>query len=521
MKRIIITLIFSLNLFQAYSQAGNIDSTFSNDGITTTFNGGYGCWEDIQSDGKIIVGGTNSNNFFALARFNSNGIPDSTFSGDGKVTFTTGIWGNSGGIVKLQPDGKILISGDCVTNIGGNDFSLARLNIDGTLDNTFSNDGKVTNSVSPSGHDDSPHAIAIQPDGKIVQVGLAWDNSSARCFAAIRYNANGTLDNSFGTGGKTLFTIGNEYPSANSVIVLSNQKILISGTSSSVGGGPICFALACLNSNGTLDNTFGIGGKVITYFGPGDANDFSNSRAMTIQPDGKIILAGNSGIIPNTYGTIAIARYKINGSLDKSFGTFGKMTCQVPNYPVVSIFDCDLQQDGKIIVVGQVDPSDTSSYNLVARINTNGVLDTTFGNSGFVFTKIDSEDNGHADVAIQTDGKIVASGWSNSGFTVMRYLSGLNVGILDLSVSENPILIYPNPVHSQATLQYTLNGDEHISIELFDIQGKMVQQFFINENRHAGKHEEVLQFNELLTSGNYILSIGNGKNSQGVKLMKE
>ena len=141
---------------------------------------------------------------------------------------------------------------------------------------------------------------------------------------------------------------------------------------------------------------------------------------------------------------------------------------------------------------------------------------------GLVKTAIDTTEESLYAIALQIDGKIVVGGETyNEGFVVLRYISGLNVGTLDFSVSDNPLLIYPNPIQSSATLKYILTQEENISIVLYDMQGKLVQTFFTNENRNEGEHEEVLHLNESLTSGTYILSISNGKNSQGVKVVKD
>ena len=174
------------------------------------------------------------------------------------------------------------------------------------------------------------------------------------------------------------------------------------------------------------------------------------------------------------------------------------------------------------MVVGFIGSLDSVSISfLLARFNMDGSIDSTFGNSGIVKKDISGADDELTAVAMQSDGKIVACGVSAYGMEVVRYLSGLDVGVLDSSVKNNPVLIYPNPVQSQATLHYTLTKDEQISIELFDVHGKLVQQFITNETRTTCNHEEVLELNELLPSGTYIINITIGKNSQGVKVVKE
>ena len=128
---------------------------------------------------------------------------------------------------------------------------------------------------------------------------------------------------------------------------------------------------------------------------------------------------------------------------------------------------------------------------------------------------------------MQQDGKIVASGTSDAntvdftyadGMLIVRYLSGLNTGVLNFSSPQNPLLIYPNPISKQATLQYTLAQNESVSLTLTDMLGRQVQTFFTNQQREQGEHKEELQLASTLAAGNYILSISNGHSTQGVKV---
>jgi uncharacterized delta-60 repeat protein len=132
----------------------------------------------------------------------------------------------------------------------------------GTLDASFGTGGKVTTDFAGSG--DGAGAIAVQPDGKLVAAGGATINGQAD-FALARYNSNGTLDTSFSTGGRVTTDFGGRYEGASSVALQWDGKIVVAG--GSVIGLYDNFALARYNSNGTLDTSFGTGGKVITDFG--------------------------------------------------------------------------------------------------------------------------------------------------------------------------------------------------------------------------------------------------------------
>jgi uncharacterized delta-60 repeat protein/LPXTG-motif cell wall-anchored protein len=330
-----------------YNADGTLDTTFGTGGtVTADFNNtgdnDFGKAVLVQSDGKILLVGhseVTGSIDFAAVRFNTNGTLDNTFGTTGKATADIG--NNSSDQVMsaiLQADGKILIVGSSRVNNEW-DFAIARFNTDGTLDNTFGTGGKTTTDL---GIDDWGHSIAVQPDGKIVLAGYSW-MTDHNDFAVLRYNANGTLDNTFGTGGKVTTVM--ESSEAFSVMLQADGKILVSGVS--YNNSTSYFAAARYNTNGSLDNTFGTGGKVTTDFD----NNRSEAIAMTSQADGKIILAGTA-YIGSTYA-FAVVRYNTNGSLDNTFGTGGKVTTV---FNVASnAFSVALQANGKIIVAGTSD----------------------------------------------------------------------------------------------------------------------------------------------------------------------
>jgi uncharacterized delta-60 repeat protein/LPXTG-motif cell wall-anchored protein len=330
-----------------YNADGTLDTTFGTGGkVTADFNNtgdnDFGRTVLVQSDGKILLVGhseVTGSIDFAAVRFNTNGTLDNTFGTAGKVTADIG--NNSSDQVMsaiLQTDGKILIVGSSRVNNEW-DFAIARFNTDGTLDNTFGTAGKTTTDL---GTDDWGHSVAVQTDGKIVLAGYSW-MTDHNDFAVLRYNTNGTLDNAFGTGGKVTTFI--ESSEAYSVMLQADGKILVSGVS--YNNSTSYFAVARYNTNGTLDNTFGTGGKVTTDFD----NNRSEAMAITSQADGKIILAGTA-YIGSTYA-YAVARYNTNGSLDNTFGTGGKVTTV---FNVTSnAFSLALQADGRIIVAGTSD----------------------------------------------------------------------------------------------------------------------------------------------------------------------
>ena len=227
---------------------GDLDTTFDGDGkVTTNFTAGDDVARGvaIQSDGKIVTAGSAGNTpDFALARYNTDGSLDITFDGDGKVT-TDIFFGDSAHGVAIQSDGKIVAVGDSV------DFALARYNADGSLDTTFDGDGKVTTSFTAG--EARARGVAIQADGKIVAVGEVGVNPNLD-FALARYNADGSLDTTFGVNG-LVTTEFNGTDRARGVAIQSDGKIVAVGQD-----GTSDFALARYNANTPSSSSGGGGG---------------------------------------------------------------------------------------------------------------------------------------------------------------------------------------------------------------------------------------------------------------------
>jgi len=239
-------------------------------------------------------------------------------------------------------------------------------------------------------------------------------NGRKYVFALARYNADGSLDTTFGPGGIVTTAVGSGDDVAYALGIQTDGRIVAAGYS--YQGGNMDFALVRYNANGSLDATFGPGGIVTTAIG--SDNDYA--RAISIQPDGRIVAAGSSYQGGNE--DFALVRYKANGSLDGTFGTGGIATTAVESGAYASALG--IQSDGRIVAAGY-------SYNgmhphfALVRYDANGSPDTTFGAGGIVTTMIGSGDNYALALGIQTDGRIVAAGNSYNGsnydFTLVRY----------------------------------------------------------------------------------------------------
>lgn len=319
-----------------YNPDGNLDTSFSDDGWTTTYFGSLSNGNSVvvQPDGKIVVGGESNMNF-ALARYNPDGNLDISFSVDGMVTTDFGDW-DQGWNVVLQSDRKIVLAGFASGNSNG-DFALARYNIDGSLDNTFDGDGRVITDFGTLY--DAGHAVTLQMDDKIVVVSKPVGD-----FAIARYSTDGGLDPSFSGDGRLITDFSGGSDDAFSVLVQPDGKIIAGGYSFSITS-KNDFSLARYYSDGGLDTSFSSDGKaVIDYFSAWDS-----IADIELQPDGKVVAVGSTSL--PTYD-VALARFNQDGSLDIDFNFDGKLTTDInghKDYGAAIV----LQPDGKIIAVGR------------------------------------------------------------------------------------------------------------------------------------------------------------------------
>jgi uncharacterized delta-60 repeat protein len=288
-----------------YNPDGSLDSSFSGDGTQTTDFGGGAAFRGaaygvaLQPDGKIVtvgfapVGADPGD--FALARYNPDGSLDSSFSGDGTQTTDFGGTVDGANGVAIQADGKIVAVGRAAQIDGEGAFVLARYNPDGSLDSSFSGDGRQT---TDAGGDDAASDVAIQPDGRIVAVGSSYSFVAASTvFVVARYNADGSPDPSFGRfGGLEVIGFGGT-DQGYGVALQPDGKIVAAGDASGD------FGLARYNGDGSLDASFSGDGMLTTDFGGSDGA-YDAAEGVALQPDGKIVAVGGAS------GDFALARYE-------------------------------------------------------------------------------------------------------------------------------------------------------------------------------------------------------------------
>ena len=397
----------------ASAAPGGLDPAFSGDGwVATDFGSGLDLAFDVaisETDGTIVAAGQGNGGRFAAARYLPTGSLDGSFSGDGRVltNLTSGF--DAGYGVAIQLDGKIVVAGRAAGS--GGRIALVRYDPNGSLDGTFGGgDGKVLTNVTSG--DDYAWAVAIQPlDQKIVVAGGA--GGSGGRFVLARYLADGSLDGTFGGGdGKVLTDFTTRYDYIDALAIQPDGRIVAAGSTNYYGNTPR-FALARYQANGALDATFGGGdGKVITNFPIGYAWAFG----VAIQEDDKIVAAGQAG------GDTALARYLPNGTLDTEFSGDGKMVVNVTT-GVDYADEVMLQTDGKIVVAGSGTYDRADSKLTVARIQTGGGLDASFSADGKVVTNISSGIDWVTGASLQpADGKVVVVGRSGGRFLAARYL---------------------------------------------------------------------------------------------------
>ena len=399
----------------------------------------------VQPDGKIVAAGIGTTatggQDFALVRYNADGTLDTTFGSAGVVTTAIGSGSAPDNALSaaLQPDGKIVVSGFATTTAGGQDFALVRYNADGSLDTTFGGTGIVTTAVTAGAINEQGWRVVVQLDGKLLLTGFTQTSAGGPDFGLIRYNADGSLDTTFGDGDGIVTTAigpGTSSDGSYSVAIQSDGKIVVSGVAGLAPG--LDLGLVRYNSDGSLDTSFGGGDGIVTT-AIGDSVDLEFGTSVMVQADDKILVAGlaQSFVVSPTFGggvaslsddiDFALVRYNADGSLDTSFGGDGIVTTNLGLFD--QTWSATLQADGKILVAGTTTTFSGSADFVLIRYNVDGSLDTSFGGGdGSVVTAISAgtgRDFGFS-VTAQTDGKIIVAGTSftpsgGGDFTVVRY----------------------------------------------------------------------------------------------------
>ncbi|RYE54573.1 MAG: hypothetical protein EOP48_12030, partial [Sphingobacteriales bacterium] len=436
-----------------YAQVGSLDPDFGFGGIfigtLPTASSVKIADAVVQSDKKVVAmgycnTGTQSNPLYQLVviRLLANGSFDNSFNSNGYQIVNFGIGSTSQGFaIVLQSDGKIIVGGTVYKNNNA-DFVLARLNSNGTLDDTFGANGKVFTDFG-SQFSEEVHDLILQTDGKIVAVGQGGGFDSKLTMA--RYLSNGSLDNSFGSAGKVFTQIMAGFScSATSIAQQADGKLVVGASLSGIDNSEAL--VFRYQANGALDITFNGSGYI--FYTP---YQLTTVTSVKVQNDGKIV-AGGSYYSPNgaTSGMF-LFRLTAAGIFDNEFGTTGKLL--LPNTTISSI---GLQTDGKIVTAG-------SRFNdfALGRFTQTGFLDNTFGNAGFKIIDLNStsEDIAFA-LEILPDGKFIVAGSSDNSFAITRHYGSAQA--LPVMLQEFSVAQYSKQVFVRWKTASEINVEEFI-----------------------------------------------------------
>lgn len=468
-----------------FAVAGGLDPTFGIGGLVTTdFSDNsidLGAAIVVQADGKMVVAGNSDQGSatrwdIAAARYNADGSLDLSFGVGGKVLIDLGstseyIHNDFISGVAVQADGKIVMAGNTqqvttsyvpVYDDSGFlldyeaqysysfDVAVIRLNADGSLDSSFGTNGKQTIDFGTTG-EEACAAMAVGADGKIILAGYITQGVTGYDFAIARLNSDGTLDSSFDGDGKQTVDFGFDEGGL-SMAIQADGKIVVAGNSVNQAQGTV---MVRLNDDGTLDSTFDDDGKLKI------ADDLLG-YAVAAQTDGKLVLAGYSDQGVNLHD-FTVARVNADGSLDDTFNSNGKQSVDFGSPSNAT--SIAVQSDGKIVATGLSDPGNSADF-AVARLNVDGSLDNSFDGDGRQTIDFGSNYDLPQKVALQADGKIVVAGFSSQDFAVTRLLGITDTdddGIED-TIDTQPMTFSDD--FSDGTTSGTIanRGDQNITI---------------------------------------------------------
>ncbi|MBK7946932.1 MAG: T9SS type A sorting domain-containing protein [Flavobacteriales bacterium] len=448
-------------------QPGDLDLSFSGDGIATAHFAPIGndaaMGMAIQPNGRIVVVGSTQQNLatsMALARFMPDGTLDQSFGIGGQVItgFSTDpvLISDAAAAVAIQPNGYVVVVGSSFQNGVGYRFVVARYDPDGELDPNFGTGGIQVNALLNGGGFGS---VAILDDGYIVACGAVTEAPSNNMFVVARYTPFGALDPTFDGDGFATIDITPDDDDASALVMEPGGTILVAGNCG--GGADRNIALVRLAQNGSLDPSLDGDGIVVTALSTGD----DAATSVAIQPaDGKILVAGATTSMPFVF--LVVLRYDFDGALDNTFA--GDGIFQSPHPGINLAGGMALAPDGRIVVGG------TWGTNfLVAVVLPDGTADMGFDDEGVVTTSFGQNGYG-TDLALDADGKAVLVGSSGQGaptgndFVVLRYHTGIGVGVPENDERANVLSVVPNPASDLVRVSGRVNDE----MRVVDVTGR-------------------------------------------------
>lgn len=512
--RFITTLALFFIINEVSSQNISLDTTFGTNGYQYeygVFSGNYRTSAILLPNEQTLVAGTmNASNQFYISKYNSNGSFDTTFGTNGNGSTTTSSINDQKESVYtmvLQQDGKIIVAGqsDINPSLSGYYYNafLARFNADGSLDTSFGNNGYVKTELGSN--EDYISDIYVTSTANIYAVAHSISGSGINTAQVLKYDSNGDLETSFGTNGIKNIAFANHI-NLTSIFVQNDTSIILSGSSTSTTNDKDFF-LAKLNSIGDFDTTFGTNGLVFTDFGY--LNESINEFVIT---DTKIIAVGtisSTSFLPH----IGIASYNFDGSLDTSFNTNGKLidSPDASDYNTSFGTDINIMPNGKLLISGNT--IGNNNYDLIlTAYNTDGTRDSSFGTNGQFLHQNSTLQEFSNDVIIQSNGKILSVGVKTSSANtsaqtmLVRFKDAypLNTDSFEL---DSALTLFPNPTQDIVWIN-TKNDIENITI--YSLSGQLIKEI-------EGAKNISISF---LQAGMYIIKVRDKQKYHFSKIVK-
>ena len=409
----------------ASAAPGDLDPSFGTMGrVRTDFTGHADSAQDalVQPNGRVVVVGEalTGTSFdhadFGVARYTGGGVPDTSFSGDGRTRTDIGGFGDEANAVARQADGKLVVAGFASLATGRSRFAVARYTAGGALDATFSGDGKLTTAF-PGYQDASARDVAVQADGRVVVAGGATSIPPAAArgvpgaqsdFALVRYLPGGGLDTSFGVGGKVTTDFAGSWDYASTVVILPSGKILVAGYSQTPGGDERV-AVVRYRSNGVRDTTFSGDGRVAVNLVPGQSE---GAVGIAQRSDGTFVVGAYviDGVSASSGYDLGVLLLNGDGSIHSGFG--GGDGIVFDDFGDIQTVDQMLRQpDGKLVFVASRPPASGGAPQgiWVFRLQKSGAPDTGFGTGGRAEVNDPGGIGGFGE-ALDASGRIIAVG---------------------------------------------------------------------------------------------------------------
>ena len=483
----------------------------------------------IQPDGKLIFYGSVSpsyNSFFhflAISRFEPDGEVDVDFGNNGTMVLEIPDSNSFVEQVFFLPEGKLLALAK-KRRIGStdDDYILLRLNSDGSLEETYGINGKVNLPDI-----DNITSGILQADGKLLLAGFMRDTAYNESTFMVRYNIDGTLDQTFSDNGRFMTNVWAEYARPEAIKIANDEDVLLCmNQGRSFFGDDLEIIIFKLNKNGHLDTNFGETGEASFSL----ENGGGSAIKMIIQPDEKILILGNS--YQEFDRNALFIRYLPDGQLDATFGQNG--------YTIKGIYkneesfyasdefmsDFIVLADKSILVTGRSELLSGQSDAIVMKFLSDGNADMEYGVEGVFKFDFEEEISRIYSINQQFENQfVIQASTSESNNTaptqfMQRYLTDFSVGTIDFATKLNNALVYPNPLQEETILEYTLENPETLTIQLTDLNGRILKTYLQNQLQKAGDYQQAIDLPNNLPKGFYLLRLASGNGQFVIKVVK-